>query len=60
VTYEVRVGSGIVHATVARGEISVAPGPAPAPDLVVNARPDFATSSPAFSMSLRAGHREPK
>ena len=41
VTYEVRVGSAVAHATVARGEISVAPGPDPAPDLVVNAGPGF-------------------
>jgi hypothetical protein len=41
VTYQVRVGSAVVHATVARGEISVAPGPDPAPDLVMNAGPGF-------------------
>jgi hypothetical protein len=41
VTYEVRAGSAIAHATAARGEISVAPGPDPAPDLVVNAGPGF-------------------
>ena len=52
-TYEVRVGSAVAHATVACREITVAAGPDPAPDLVVNAGPGFATSSPAFSTRTR-------
>jgi len=41
VTYEVRVGPAIAHATVIRGEITVEPGGYPAPDLVVVAGPAF-------------------
>ncbi|MEP6851623.1 MAG: helix-turn-helix domain-containing protein [bacterium] len=41
VTYEVRVGPAIAHATVIRGEITVEPGEHPAPDLVVVAGPAF-------------------
>lgn len=41
VTYEVRVGSAVAHATVTGGEISVKPGGHPAPDLVVVAGPGF-------------------
>ncbi|PZS39810.1 MAG: HxlR family transcriptional regulator [Pseudonocardiales bacterium] len=41
VTYEVRVGPAIAHATVAGRKISVEPGGHPAPDLVVVAGPGF-------------------
>ncbi|MBJ8344220.1 helix-turn-helix domain-containing protein [Antrihabitans sp. YC2-6] len=41
VTYEVRVGPAVVNATVARGEITVAPGPGSAPDLVISGGPGF-------------------
>jgi hypothetical protein len=41
VTYEVRVGSAVAHATVAAGETSVEPGGHPAPDLVLVGGPGF-------------------
>jgi len=41
VTYEVRAGSAVAHATVTPGKISVEPGGHPAPDLVVVAGPGF-------------------
>jgi len=41
VTYEIRVGSAVAHATVTGGEVSVHPGDHPAPDLVVVAGPGF-------------------
>jgi DNA-binding HxlR family transcriptional regulator len=41
VTYEVRVGSAVAHATVSGGEIAVGPGGHPDPDLVVVGGPGF-------------------
>lgn len=41
VTYELRVGPAVAHATVTGGEISVKPGGHPAPDLVVVGGPGF-------------------
>ena len=41
VTYEVHVGPAVAHAMVARGVITVAPGPHPKPDLIVDAGPEF-------------------
>ena len=41
VTYEVRVGTAVAHATVAGGEIGVEPGAHPAPDLVIVGGPGF-------------------
>jgi DNA-binding HxlR family transcriptional regulator len=41
VTYEVRAGSAVAHATVTRSKISVKPGAHPAPDLIAVAGPGF-------------------
>lgn len=41
VTYELRVGPAIAHATLTRDEMTVEPGSHPAPDLVVIAGPAF-------------------
>lgn len=41
VTYEVNIGQAIAHATVAHGEISIAPGPGHAPNLAITAGPGF-------------------
>ena len=41
VTYEVRVGAAVAHATVAGDEVAVAPGGHPDPDLVLVAGPRF-------------------
>lgn len=41
VTYEVRIGPAIAHATLTRGEMTLEPGGHPAPDLVVIAGPAF-------------------
>jgi DNA-binding HxlR family transcriptional regulator len=41
VTYEVRVGGAIAHATITRNEVTVSSGAHPAPDLVVIGGPGF-------------------